>query len=167
MYFSLICESVENTSFLKSYSFVTILLQLVFRSFSAVIHLYTRCLCILIWDSCFLGGEVYGNSLGKEYGFDWLDTMFSIDLLPPTHTTHTTQHVYWCVVSRYPGGGKRVQSVCVLLQRAFTNDKACLFSIATRFRYSNHDNRRLALTVFSVVICLRLRRYAPPNTQAT
>ena len=33
LYFSLICESVENTTLLKSYNFVTILLQFVFRSF--------------------------------------------------------------------------------------------------------------------------------------
>lgn len=66
LYFLLICESVENTTFLKSYSFVTILLQFVFRSFSAAIHLYTRCLCILIWDSVFLAWGLVGDSLGKN-----------------------------------------------------------------------------------------------------
>ena len=70
LYFYLICESVENTTFLKNYNFVTILLQFVFRSFSAVIHLYTRYLCILIRDSVFRAWGLVGNSLGKKYVFD-------------------------------------------------------------------------------------------------
>ena len=85
LYFLLICESVENTTLLKSYSFVTILLQFVFRSFSAVIHLYTRYLCILIGDSVF---RAWG-SCWELLGARWERSMFSIDLTPPTHTTHT------------------------------------------------------------------------------
>ena len=107
LYFLLICESVENTTFLKSYNFVTILLQFVFQSFSAVIHLYTRCLCILIGDSCFL---VWG-SCWELLETRWERSMFSIDLTlccrltyyhPHTHNTHIHTYI-WCVVFRYLG----------------------------------------------------------------
>lgn len=83
LYFLLICESVENTTLLKSYNFVTILLQFIFRSFSAVIHLYTRCLCILIRGGVFF---VWGSrwvSLGKECSF----------VRPTTTHTHNT-HIH-------------------------------------------------------------------------
>lgn len=53
--------------------------------------------------------------------------------------------------------------MCVLLQRAFTNDKACLFSIASRFRYSNHDVTFNSALPYLVRYTLRLRRYTPPK----
>ena len=87
LYFLLICESVENTTLLKSYNFVTILLQFIFRSFSAVIHLYTRCLCILIRGGVFF---VWGSrwvSLGLAGKGVFLRSTYY-------HTTHTYTHKY-------------------------------------------------------------------------
>ena len=128
MYFSLICESVENTTFLKSYNFVTILLhtfsafvlQYIYDIFiqhinfrflnvssnkkklstfvGGFLRLYTRYLCILmrkhIGTPFFVPGGLVGNSLGKKCSFVSPNTMFLIDTLPPTHTTHTYTHKY-------------------------------------------------------------------------
>ena len=138
------------------YNIYTIVLQLINSRFLNVsnskkklstfvggfLRLYTRCLCILIRDSCFFAWGSCWELLGTR----WEKSMFSIDLTLccrltyyHPHTQHTHTHYIWCVVFRCPGGGNECRRVCVLLQRAFTNDKACLFNIASHFRYSNHD----------------------------
>ena len=105
LYFLLICESVENTTLLKSYNFVTILLQFVFRSFSAVIHLYTRCLCILIRDSCFLVWGSCWELVGKE-------VCCRLTYYHP-HTQHTHTHINMVRRFPLPWGWYNVHQVCV------------------------------------------------------
>lgn len=145
--------------FNRSITFIKETLCVCRGSFSRLYTYYTRYLCILmrkhIGTPFFVPGVVLGYSLGKKYVFDWPNT---------THTHNTHIHtIFWCVVFRCPGGGNECRRVCVLLQRAFTNDKACLFNIASHFRYSNHDVTFNSALPYLVCYTLRLRRYTPPN----
>lgn len=146
----MICESVENTTFLIYYNFVNCLLQFVFRSFSAVIHLYTRYLCILIRDSCFL---VWG-SCWELLGTRWERSIPSIDLTLccrltyyHPHTQHTHTHIY--LVRRFPlpWGWYNVGQVCVCSCRGRSqNDKACFVQYRFAFSISSFETRYTTLT---------------------
>lgn len=101
------------------------------------------------------------SRMGVLLGTRWERSMFSFDTLPPTHTTHTYTHKYGASFS-VTLGVVTSADVCVLLQRAFTNDKACLFKYAFGFSISSFELRiNNVFAVFSVVICLCLRQYAP------
>lgn len=124
------------------------------------------------------GGRV-GVLVGKE-------VCFRLTYYHPTHTTHTYTYKYGASFSVALGVVQRASSVCVLLQRAFTNDKACLFSIASHFRYRvlSYDIQHLPnvlttqpfksrckhLTRLFRIWCVTLYGYAVtlrPNTRAT
>lgn len=106
LYFSLICESVGITRLLIFYNFVTILLL----GFLYVIRrLYSRYLCILIRDSCFLAWECVGECVGKE-------VFLRLTYYHP-HTQHT--HTHYKMVRRFPcpgGGITLVRCVCALAE---------------------------------------------------
>lgn len=59
----------------------------------------------------------------------------SVLIAPPTHNTHKHIHIFGASLSVTLGVVTSWSSVCVLLQRAFTNGKACLFSMPSAFRY--------------------------------
>ena len=92
------------------------------------LRLYTRCLCILIRDSCFLAWGSCGVLVGKE-------VCFRLTYYHP-HTQHT--HTHSILVRRFPlpGGGNIVQTcVCALAEGVHKTIRRVLFNIASHFRY--------------------------------
>ena len=101
-------------------------------------------------------GFVYGYLLGTH----WENNVLSIDLTPPTHTTHTYTHIFGASFS-VTWGGYKVQSVCVLLQRAFTNDKPVCSLHLRLFDFSFNVSMKLNLpnkvfTLYGFAVKLRL-----------
>lgn len=114
-------------------------------------------------DSCFLVWGLVGNSLGKKYVFVRPTTILSFDLAPPTHTTHTYTHKYGASFSVTLGVVTSAEvCVCSCRGRSQTIRRVCSLSLRV-FDIQITIIRGYALSVFSVVICLCLRQYAPPK----
>ena len=167
MFFSLICESVENTHLLIFYNFVTILLL-------GILHLYTRYLCLLIRDvfrySVFRAwggvGYLIGNVGNLFFMCCWFDT------LPPTHTTHTYTHIFGasfsvalgvvtsadvCVCS-CRGRSQTIRHVCSLCASHFSISS---FEVANHWVYRMYSSHSTAKKHNASLICFR--RYTPPK----
>lgn len=146
LYFSLICESVGITRLLIFYNFVTILLL----GFLYVIRrLYSRYLCILIRGGVFF---VWGSCWECVWEGEKICALLL--LAPPTHTTHTYTHIFWCVVFRALGVVTHlVKCVCSCRGRS-QNDKACFVQYAFGFSILKFWVVNTLLAVFSVLICI-------------